>query len=373
MTRALLETCGDRLVAGVVAMPGGEGIADARLQVHAAGHPLPTAESVAAGRGALEIAERAQGGSRLVVLLSGGASALIEAPAGEIALDDLVDVTRALLRAGTPIAPFNAVRKHLSAFKGGQLALRARRSITLAISDVHAPIEDDPAVIGSGPTVADPSTFAEADAALRRVEHVPETIRRHIARGLRGEIAETPKPGDPRLADAAFVLAGGRRDAMAGAAARARALGYRVQLVDPPVVGEARHAGVALIEQARVVHDGRPLCVIASGETTVTVRGKGKGGRNQEVVLGALEPLAHCGPCAFGSIGSDGVDGPTDAAGAIADESTLERAHAAGLDPERALADNDAYPFFQSLGDLVITGPTGTNVGDVQVLLVQTQ
>ena len=367
-------------------------------------HPVPDAASVDAGRRALALARevRARRGV-LVVLLSGGASAMLAAPADGVTLADKIALTRFLLRSGLPIAEMNAIRKHVSAIKGGQLAAAAGRSITYAISDVHSPIEDDPAVIGSGPTVADPTTFATAlrtlgsnqgQTRVRPGSDQGQTtfagifagaapsdggavgpladVLTFLQRGERGEAAETPKPGDARLADAAFVLAGSRQDAMDGAYAEAERLGYVVERVAAPTLGEAAVAGRALVDlaHARATRAGRAVCVIASGETTVTLGDStGRGGRNQELALAAALAMARSGDVALASVGTDGIDGPTDAAGAIADATTIARAQAMGLDASAALARHDSHPFFRSLGDLVVTGPTGTNVGDLQVFV----
>jgi glycerate-2-kinase len=373
------------IAAGKAAVP----MADAFVTLHAGrvrdvlvargAHPVPDAASVDAGRRALVLAHEARArGELLVVLLSGGASAMLAAPAGGLSLDDTIALTRVLLRSGLPIAAMNAVRKHVSAIKGGQLAAAAGPSITYAISDVHAPIEDDPAVIGSGPTVADPSTFLDALRAVRScaasAERDPalERVLQHLQRGADGEVGETPKPGDPRLADARFVLAGSRRDAMDGAAVEAQQLGYIVQRIHPPTLGDAATAARAFVETSRaiVARVGHPACIIAAGETTVTLEGKtGVGGRNQEFALAAALALARSGDVALASVGTDGIDGPTNAAGAIADATTIARAQARGLDASAALARHDSHPFFHALGDLLVTGPTGTNVGDLQVFL----
>lgn len=340
------------------------------------GHPLPDAASVESAQAALHLAADARArGDVLLVLLSGGASAMLEMPAAGISLDDFVLLTKLLLASGMPIAEMNAVRKHVSAIKGGRLAAAAGATLTLAISDVHAPVPDDPASIGSGPTVGDPSTFADAEHALRKadlVERVPASIREHIARGVRGEISETPKPGDSRLSHARFVLAGSRQDAMDGAAAEAAARGYRVIRIPEPTIGEAGDAAAAFIRRASDgARSGRgPLCVVASGETTVKLGDEhGRGGRNQEFALAVASTLESLGACVLASIGTDGVDGPTDAAGAIVDSSTASRARTLGIDIDRALASHDAYPALQRLGDLVVTGRTGTNVGDLQLWL----
>jgi len=340
-------------------------------------HPVPDRRSVESGLAALKLAEltRASGGL-LVVLLSGGASAMLAAPARGISLDDKIEATRLLLGSGLAIAGMNAVRKHLSAIKGGRLAAAAGRSVTFAISDVHSPVEDDPAVIGSGPTVGDDSTFASACDALRVagiLDAMPASVIAHLDDGLAGRQAESIRRGDPRLRDARYVLAGSRRDAMLAVADRATGLGYQTVTIDPPTLGEARYAAGELVERARVLslQHQRPLCVIASGETTVRVTGHGKGGRNQEFALAAATDLPALGTAALASVGTDGIDGPTKAAGAIADSATIARARDTHLNADTALRENDAYSFFAALGDLVVTGPTETNVGDVQILLIE--
>lgn len=341
------------------------------------GHPLPNHASVEGGEQALALAARTRRrGGTLVVLLSGGASAMMAVPAPGISLDDKVAATKLLLRSGLPIASLNTIRKHISAVKGGQLGAAAGRSITLSISDVHAPVEDDPALIGSGPTVPDPSTFSDAlkiltDAGL--FDSISPAVREHLNRGVRGEIGETIKPGDDRLRDSQYFVIGGRRNAMHGAADEARARGYVVEQIDPPVRGEAADAARDFLDDARrcLGTATRPFCLIQSGETTVTVTTNGRGGRNQEFALAAAPGLPSLGASVCASVGTDGIDGPTDAAGAISDATTMARAAQRGLDPARALREHDSYPFFEALGDLVLTGPTGTNVGDLQILLVE--
>jgi glycerate-2-kinase len=344
-----------------------------------AGHPLPDAVSERAGRRALALAG-ADARSTLVVLLSGGASAMLAVPADGIELGDKLRTTRGLLRAGFSIGELNCVRKHLSAIKGGQLAASAGTSITLAISDVHGPVPDDPSVIGSGPTVADPTTFAEAAAIVRRAvsdgAEVPPAVMRRLERGARGEIGETPKPGDPRLARSTHHVIANRHTAMNGAARTARSLGYDIEILDAPTSGEARVAGERFARAAsQVARAGASqVCVVASGETTVRVRGEGRGGRNQEFALGMAPVLAEVFrasevPAIAASAGTDGIDGPTDAAGALVDPQTVDRAARAGLDSADALARNDTYSFFERLGDLIVWGPTGTNVGDLHVFL----
>jgi glycerate-2-kinase len=338
-----------------------------------AGHPFPNAASVAAATRALELASAANSdGCDLIVLLSGGASAMLTAPVAAITLDDKIAAARGLMNAGFAIGELNCVRKHLSRIKGGQLAAAAGHTLTIAISDVHGPVADDPSVIGSGPTVADPTTIGEAAAIAAEVTDLPDRVRAYLRRGAAGEVPETIKPGDPRLDRASYVIVGNRLTAIEGARAAAESLGYRVIIVERATQGEAREASTAFLDvavDAARQHSG-PVCVLAAGETTVTVNGRGRGGRNQEFVLAAVPSLPALGAdVVLASIGTDGADGPTDAAGAIADRFTLERSVRAGLDWQSTLANNDAYHFFSPLGDLVRWGPTGTNVGDVQLFL----
>ena len=335
-------------------------------------HPLPDERSVLAGRRALEVAARTQTDETLVVLLSGGASALMAVPAGDLTLEDKRTAVNALLKGGADITALNTVRKHLSSVKGGRLAgASAGPTVCLAISDV---VGDDLSVIGSGPTVPDPSTFEDAWSYIEKLGVEPlltEPARSYIRAGLQGRVAETPKPGDPRFARSTTRVIGGRFQAMNGAATACRSLGYDVVFIEEPIVGEARKAGPAFVERARQAASGktRPLAVIASGETTVKVVGRGKGGRNQEMALAVARALETDSDIAFASIGTDGIDGPTDAAGAFADATTLRRAAQRHLDPESFLDDNNAYEFFHQLGDLLITGPSTTNVGDLQIAL----
>jgi glycerate 2-kinase len=341
---------------------------------HGAGHPLPNEDSVAAARRALEVAAGVTADDLLLVLLSGGGSALMALPTEDLTLADKQRAVRMLMEQGADIHELNTVRKHLSAIKGGQLAVAARGSIlTLAISDV---VGDDLSVIASGPTVADASTFGDAVGVLSRRGGdglYPAAVVQRLRRGARGEIRETPKPGDPRLTRSNALVIGPQRGAIEGARRAAESLGYRVYVVPDPVTGEARVAGAGHVRHvATAVRSlGRPACVISSGETTVNVVGAGRGGRNQEFACAMAGSIGQLGEAAAASIGTDGIDGPTDAAGAIIDSTTLRRAAAAGAaDPELYLRENNTYAFFDRLGDLIRTGPTGTNVGDLQVVLV---
>lgn len=339
-------------------------------------HPTPTEESCRTAERALEMAGQIDARSCLVLLISGGASAMMALPARGVSLEQKIAAVTAMLRGGVPIHEMNAVRKHLSRVKGGQLAAHAPACVTLAISDVIGAAEDDLSVIGSGPGVADSTTFEDAIQALAARDvwpALPAAIRDHLTRGARGEVPETPKPGDPRLKNAPAFVIGSRRDAMAGASAAAERLGYRAILVDEPTLGEAAEAGPAVVSRAQQLARGAArACVISSGETTVVVRGSGRGGRNQELALAALPALASgARPVLLASVGTDGVDGPTDAAGALADHTSLRRAAEFDLPAiASVLASNDSYPFFDRLGDLIRTGPTGTNVGDLQIVLM---
>ena len=338
-----------------------------------ADHPVPGSRSIDAGRAAISLARSIGTGDTLVVLVSGGASALLTVPVAGITLDDKQQVTRRLLTAGADIRALNTVRKHLSQVKGGRLAAACRgRVIGWLLSDV---VGDDPAVIGSGPTVADQSTFADALAILDRYggrARFPGPVVAHLERGAAGAEEETPKPGSPALRRATTTVIGSARLSLDGAAAAARGLGYSVTTRPEPVVGEARAAArdhVAWVRTRLHAARGRS-CLLSSGETTVTVTGEGRGGRNQEFVLAFAIALAGQNrPLTVGSIGTDGIDGPTDAAGAIADETTIARSERAGLSAVRALDENDSWTFFSSLADLIRTGPTGTNVGDIQIVL----
>jgi hydroxypyruvate reductase len=374
MARAARELFGDRSRAGLIVgvEPATPAVSGFRLIV--GGHPTPTGASEEGGRRALELAASLGSDERLVVLLSGGASALMAVPADGVTLEDKQATTRQLLRAGADIQALNTVRKHLSAIKGGWLAARAPGPcMAFAISDV---VGDDLSVIASGPTVPDASTFRDALDILRRFggeDAYPRAVVNHLANGAQGRLPETPKPNDPRLARAHTTVIGGRRDAMEGAVREAASRGYHVIRVDDAVVGEARVAGPSHLRAvvAKAAGTGRPACVVSSGETTVRVTGDGKGGRNQEFGLacaGALEAIG--GSAVLASVGTDGIDGPTDAAGALVDTTTVTRARAAGLQPQTSLERNDSYRFFEALGDLIQTGPTGTNVGDLQVILL---
>jgi glycerate-2-kinase len=375
MAASCLAGVASRPSLAMAVAPGQPPEADRGVEFFAGGHPVPTAGSLAAGRRALEIAGATSDGDLLVVLLSGGASALLEHPADGVSLADLQAATSRLLRAGADIRALNAVRKHLSCVKGGGLASAAAgRTLALVVSDV---VGDDLAVIASGPTVADPATYADALAVLDRfggTDSFPRAVVDALREGLGGLRPETPKAGSAALSRTTTILIGAQRDALAGARLEASARGYRVVVEPVPLTGEARLAARSVFERilAHAATAGPKTCLLSGGETTVAVTGSGKGGRNQELALALAGPLAGLpAACVVASVGTDGVDGPTDAAGAIVDTTTAGRARAAGLgDPEAFLRDNNAYAFFNPLGDLLMTGPTGTNVGDIQVAMI---
>lgn len=338
------------------------------IEVVVAAHPVPDRASVEAAQRALALAHATGRHDTLVVLLSGGASSLMALPAPPCTLEGKIEITSRLLRAGVPIEDMNVVRRWLSAIKGGRLAAASGgRVLTLAVSDVVGAGRLEPATIGSGPTVPEPSTAADAMAVLHRAWPGETTWPAGVRERLRAAAREPAV----RTVRGAFHVIGSRRTAVAAAADRARALGYGVRVHEPPVVGEARDAGRRLAQELSGEGEA-PRCCIWSGETTVTVRGDGRGGRNQELVLAAIDGLeVNTRPWVFASLATDGIDGASAAAGAIADTASGARARALGLDPAVALARNDSAAFFASLGDAIVTGPTGTNVGDLQVALVR--
>lgn len=336
-------------------------------------HPFPDARSQAAGERALAIAQQVHSGEALVILLSGGASSLMAAPIAGISLADKIATTRLMMESGADIQALNTVRRHLSKVKGGRLAAACvGTTITLAISDV---VGDDLSAIGSGPGVADQSTWADAAAALERFggdAHLSE-VRHAIDRGVAGSIPDTPKPGDASLKRARAHVIGSRVDVMEGAKQAAVARGYHPIVVAEPVIGEARVMAPRWFsrvqELARTVP--RPACIISSGETTVRVTGRGKGGRNLEFALAIAEAMASPTPMAMTSIGTDGIDGTSGVAGGIVDSMTMSRASTLRLEaPGSYLATNDSLAFFAPLDDVVRLGRTDTNVGDLQVILI---
>jgi hydroxypyruvate reductase len=377
MARAAEEVLGGRLAGGIAVSTATTSPLE-RVRLLSASHPVPDARGLAA---AAEVEAIARGLGRedlLLVLLSGGASALLPSPAEGVTLEDKARTTAALLRAGATIHELNAVRKHLSRLKGGGLARAAApaRVVTLVLSDV---VGDDLSTIASGPTVPDPTTFADALDVLRRhrlVEEVPAAVRGRLEAGASGRWPETPKPGAPAFRRAATRIVGSNRLSVEAAARAARRQGLRALVLTTRLEGEAREAARVLVA---VLHEcvarGRParppLCLLAGGETTVTVGGDGQGGRNQELAVAAAQALEGFPvPAVVVSLATDGVDGASDAAGGIADDTSVARAASLGLAPAAAfLAASDTRNFLGPLGDLVVMGPTGTNVADVVALL----
>jgi glycerate-2-kinase len=375
MARAIEPILGRRLDGGVVIVKYGHGLATKRIAVAEAGHPLPDRAGLAATRRVTEIAAGLSARDLLFVLLSGGASSLMPAPVAGVTLTDKQRVTSQLLRCGAGIAEINCVRKHLSTLKGGGLAAVSGATIvTLILSDV---IGDDLSVIASGPTAPDKTTYGDAVACLRRYKlwsSAPRPVREHLTSGVRGRLAETPKPGAPLFRRVHHEIIGNNGTALAAVAAAARSAGWRTLLL-PPLTKEAREAGADMGALARrIVKRQRPLsnpcCIVAGGETTVTVRGSGKGGRAQEFAVAAAKAVAGLPRVYVAAVATDGTDGPTDAAGGFVSGDTWRRAGRMGVNLDAALTSNDAYRALKRLKCHITTGPTGTNVNDLYLLFV---
>ena len=367
MAKAVEDTWSDRNITGLVATRYGHAVPTNYIEVVQAAHPVPDAAGQAAAARMLAMAENLSADDLLVVLISGGGSSLLTLPSAGLSLADKQAVNQALLRSGAPIDQMNVVRKHLSAIKGGGLAAAAApaRVVSLLISDVPG---DDPSIIASGPTVADPSTFSQARQILTRYDIAPpEAVRLHLERGE----VETPKPGAAAFARCETVLVATPAQSIAAAATKAQAAGYDVVLLGDDLEGEARELGSAHGELALATQkQGRRVALLSGGETTVTVRGNGRGGRNVEYLAGLALSLGGARGISAIACDTDGIDGTEDNAGAVVLPDSLARAAAEGLDPGTLLAKNDAYRLFQVLGDLVISGPTLTNVNDFRAILI---
>jgi glycerate 2-kinase len=378
MAQAVEGLLGDRMDDGLISVKYGHTAPLRRIRTVEAGHPEPDANGVAAARAILEMVAPAGPGDLVLVLLSGGGSALLPLPAPGLTLADKQQATQLLLACGATIHEINAIRKHLSAVKGGRLAQAAASAdtMTLILSDV---VGDDPDVIASGPTVPDRSTFKECLEIIRRyglMRKMPLSVQGHLQNGAAGRITETPKPETHAWGHVHHRIIGSNAIALEAAAAQATRLGYATHILSATVQGEARIVAHDHAELACRVLAGKgpvrpPACILSGGETTVTIRGDGKGGRSQEFALAAAQVIAGHDAITILSAGTDGTDGPTDAAGAFVDHTTAQRAQKAGLDIRSHLDRNDAYPFFEKLGDLLTTGPTGTNVMDLCVVLVR--
>ena len=377
MAAALEEILADRITDGLVVVKYGHTVDLSHISLVEAGHPVPDKNGQEGAERIRKLAGKAGKNDLVFCLMSGGGSALLLSPGPGIGLADKQETIRVLMSCGAGIHEINTIRKHLSRIKGGQLALSAHpaRMISLILSDV---VGDNLDVIASGPTVPDPSTFQDCMAILskyRIADKLPETINRHLVKGAEGVIKETPKPGHPAFTNTDHFIIGNNFQALDSARFYAESLGYNTVMLTSLLTGETKDA--ALFHAAIVRETAQsgypanpPACLLSGGETTVTLKGNGKGGRNQEFVLASAIALENFGPVVCLSAGTDGTDGPTDAAGAIMDSTTLARANTKGLDAAAYLADNDSYHFFQELGDLFITGPTRTNVMDMHIALV---
>ena len=375
MAAALEQVLGRYLGGGIVIVKDGYGTPCKNIHLLEAGHPIPDRRGVNATKQVISRVHSLTRNDLVIVLLSGGASSLLCAPAPGITLADKQRTTNLLLRSGATIQEINIVRKHLSTVKGGQLAQTTlAQSVTFIMSDV---LGDDLSTIGSGPTVPDRSTFQDAKDILKQFTlwgTIPSAVRRHINKGRSGHVPETWKPTKHQSSRHRHVILGNNRQAIEGVAAAARKLKIKPVILPMPLQGEAREIGSILgslgrdlVESGNPVHP--PACLIAGGEPTVTVTGKGRGGRAQECVLAAAQELAGLKNVIVAGFGTDGTDGPTDAAGAVADGQTLKRAWRKGLEIHTFLDNHDSYHFFKKVGGQIITGPTGTNVNDVYLIL----
>jgi hydroxypyruvate reductase/glycerate 2-kinase len=378
MARALTDELGDTVDSGLIITKYGHATLPLpnTIRVCEGGHPVPDSHGLHATAELLGLVHAADARTLVVTLISGGGSALLVAPQDGISLADKQQTTSLLLKSGADICELNTVRKHLSRVKGGRLAEAAfpAQLLSLILSDV---IGDRLDVIASGPTAADPTTYREALEVVDRYrlrEQVPAPVIALLRRGERGELAETPKAGSPFLAGVENLIIGSNRQALAAAARTAQQLGCTVSVVAEEQTGEAREVGRQLARQALAARGGKPggerRCLLAGGETTVTVRGRGKGGRNMELALAFAMAIEGVHGMTLLSAGTDGGDGPTDAAGALVDGATIVKARELGLDPQAYLDDNNSYEFFTQVGGLLITGPTGTNVMDLQIVVL---
>jgi glycerate 2-kinase len=375
MAQAIEEILGKHLTAGIVNIPYGTSQKTNVIELNESSHPIPDEAGVAGTLRIMALAERAKKDDLVICLISGGGSSLMVLPHEGISLKDKQELTNSLLKSGAAITEINTVRKHLSAFKGGWLAKKAYPAtlLNLVLSDVMGDPLDS---IASGPTVPDKSTFGDARKILKKHDlwlKIPVSIRKILSEGERGLLQETPKPDDIVFKKIHNLVIGNNRTACLAAIDFLGSKGLNTLLLTDMLVGEAKEVGKALAKLAGegfvCTDTSRSLGVVAGGETTVTVSGKGVGGRNQELALSVALNLKECEEFVITSFSTDGIDGPTNAAGAIIDGSTLKRARQLGLDPEKYIANNDSYNFFSKLGDLIYTGSTGTNVNDLSVIL----
>ncbi len=377
MAEALEQILGEYVTNGLVNIPHGSKPDTKIIKLHDASHPVPDETGVEGTRRMLEIAEQAKEDDLVVCLISGGGSSLMPLPRGKISIADKRELTNALLKCGATINEINTVRKHISDFKGGWLAKKAYPAtiLNLILSDVMGDPLD---FIASGPTVPDSTTFSDAVKVLKKYglwDKAPTSIKEVLSDGKKGIIPETPKADDEAFKKVYNVVIGNNRFASLAALERLKSEGLNALLLTASLEGEARHIGIMLASIAHEVSMSgnpiqKPAGIVAGGETTVTVTGKGLGGRNQELALAASLKLKGIDGVVIASLSTDGIDGPTDAAGAIVDGKTLARAAKIGLNPEEHLADNNSYNFFSKLDDLVFTGPTGTNVNDISIIVI---
>lgn len=376
MAQAIEQRLGPRLDGGLVVVKYGHGLSTKRIIVAEAGHPVPDQSGQRAAARLCAMAAELGQRDLLIVLLSGGASSLLPSPVPGVTLADKQRTTRELLRCGASIREINTVRKHLSYIKGGRLAeLTKATVVTLILSDV---LDDDLSAIASGPTTPDPTTYQEAMAVLKRYRiwrAVPQRIRQHLDRGCQGLVSETPKPGASLFRRVHHHIIGNNATAVTAVACAAREAGLRTLVHTPALTGEAREAGTQFGALAKKIVHGRkqlqgPYCVVAGGETTVTVTGKGTGGRAQEFAAAAALEISSLAKVWVVAIGTDGTDGPTDAAGAVVDGNTVARAQRLSINLKGALKHHNTYPALKRLNQLITTGPTGTNVNDLYLIFV---
>lgn len=377
MAEALEQILGDYIKDGIVSVPFGSKIKTEIVHLHHASHPIPDKYSIEGTMQMLEIAKKADKNDLVICLISGGGSSLMALPQNGISLTDMKRMTEMLLKSGMPIDEINTIRKHISQVKGGLLARKIYPAtiLNLILSDV---VGDSVEFVASGPTVPDSTTFEDAMNVLKKYElwdKFPISIRKVLSKGKRGIIPETPKPNDEIFKKVFSVVIGSNRTASSAACNYLKSKGLNTLLLTTMLEGEARHVGNIMASIAREIHlSGNPLkkpaAIVAGGETTVTVTGEGLGGRNQELVLAAVPKIHGINGMALASMSSDGIDGPVDAAGAIADGKTLIKALRKGLIPEKYLAENNSYNFFSKLKDTIISGITNTNVNDICVAII---
>ncbi len=375
MAQAIEELLGNHLTAGIVNIPYGTSQKTKVIELNEASHPVPDEVGVAGTFRIMALAEQATEDDLVICLISGGGSSLMPLPREGISLKDKQALTNALLKSGAEITEINIVRKHLSAFKGGWLAKKVYPAtlLNLVLSDVMGDPLDS---IASGPTVPDPSTFSDAKKILEKYDlwlKIPVSIRKILSEGERGLLQETPKPNDIVFEKVHNLVIGNNQTASLAAIDFLISKGLNTLLLADLLNGEAKEVGKVLAKFANegfaYMDTSISLGIVAGGETTVTVQGKGVGGRNQELTLSAALNLKESEECVIASFSTDGIDGPTDAAGAIIDGSTLKRARQLGLDPEKFIDNNDSNSFFSKLGDFICTGATGTNVNDICVII----